>query len=355
MAKICLVSCTREKLTREAPAEQLYASPLFGKSRAFAASRFDRWFILSAKYGLLEPSQIVEPYDKTLTQMSQQERITWAQSVLEELIKRTNPGDSVALLAGTHYRDPLIPLLSERGYKITVPLEGMTIGKQLSWLNRVLSAGNRIRHLDEFYDLLVKLRHGLGGSRILKDCTGRMPWPKRGVYFVFEPNELRASDILMQRVVRVGTHAVSRGSRSTLWSRLRTHRGRASGGGNHRSSIFRLHVGAAMIEKSAGGIAVPTWGKGQSAKTDTRTLETDLERRVSEYIGRMSILWLVVGDGPGPKNDRSFIEMNSIALLAGSDGPIDLASRNWLGRFSTHEAIRRSGLWNVNYVDDHYD
>jgi len=85
----------------------------------------------------------------------------------------------------------------------------------------------RREHLDHFYELLSELEDRLGGRRTLGECHGNMSWTKRGVYFFFEPGELR-EDWRTPRVVRVGTHALKRGSRSTLWGRLRQHRGKAS-------------------------------------------------------------------------------------------------------------------------------
>jgi len=73
---------------------------------------------------------------------------------------------------------------------------------------------------------------------------------------------------------------------------------------------------------------VPTWGKGQFASSEVREVELELEKKVSEYIGRLSLLWLNVPDKPGPASDRAYIEKNSIGLLAGSNGPIDIPSKN---------------------------
>ena len=148
---------------------------------------------------------------------------------------------------------------------------------------------------------------------------------------------------------------VSRGSKATFWNRLKTHRGTEDGGGNHRASVFRLHIGDAIIKKSADKIYLPSWGQGQSVSPETRTTELELEKQVSEYIGKMSILWLDIPDAAGPASDRAFIEKNSIALLSGPEGPIDTPSGSWLGNSSTNEAIHKSGLWNVNYVGYRYD
>lgn len=64
-----------------------------------------------------------------------------------------------------------------------------------------------------------------------------------------EPGEYRTRKLHQLRIVRVGTHAVSTGSKATLWHRLRAHRGSKDGRGNHRASIFRRHAGAAMIAR----------------------------------------------------------------------------------------------------------
>src|SRR5207249_4529063 len=107
--------------------------------------------------------------------------------------------------------------------------------------------------LERFYSTLSSLALKLGGPRVLAECDGRMRWPNRGVYFFFEPGEHRAAPNGEQlRIVRVGTHAVSAGSQTTLWTRLKQHRGTGMPGdppgrGNHRGSIFRRHVGTALL------------------------------------------------------------------------------------------------------------
>jgi len=96
------------------------------------------------------------------------------------------------------------------------------------------------------YKIMGELRARLGCVR-RRECNGRMNWPKQGVYFFFESGELR-SDGLTPRVVRVGTHAVSKNSHTTLWSRLSNHQGTVkSKGGNHRGSVFRKHLGSALL------------------------------------------------------------------------------------------------------------
>jgi len=94
---------------------------------------------------------------------------------------------------------------------------------------------DRLNDLRRFYSLLSVQEVKLGGKRTLSACDGRMGWPQRGVYFFFEPGEFRSQSGEGPRLVRVGTHALNTGSRTTLWNRLSQHQGSIkSGGGNHR-------------------------------------------------------------------------------------------------------------------------
>lgn len=210
--------------------------------------------------------------------------------------------------------------------------------------------------LNRFYHLLGCLKTLPGQGRRLTDYDGRFKWPTHGVYFFQEPGEYRLEQPDTPRVVRVGTHAVSATSKSTLWSRLRAHRGSRNGGGNHRGSIFRLHVGAAMLYQDTDEVAeLSSWGVGSSAPKTVRNGELEHERRVSEWIGQMNLLWIEVPDAPGPRSMRAFIERNAIALLSNRLSPLDSPSQDWLGRNSPRVEIRSSGLWNLEHSQKGYD
>ena len=216
-------------------------------------------------------------------------------------------------------------------------------------------ATQRLDHLKQFYALLASLEERLGGARCLSDCSGYMKWPTRGIYFFMEAGEVRANIGDCPRIVRMGTHALKAGSKTKLWNRLYQHKGvTSSGGGNHRGSIFRRIVGAALIERD--GLDYPSWGKGDTAPREVRKLEQPLERTVSTVIGDMPFLWLAVEDEAGPESRRGYIERNAIALLSNYDKePIDPPSTSWLGHLSDREKVRASGLWNSNHVNEDYD
>ena len=221
----------------------------------------------------------------------------------------------------------------------------------------------RLHDIQRFYEILDKLEVSVGGKRTLEGAHGRMNWPERGVYFFFEPGEERTTSGTGLRVVRVGTHALKARSKSTLWNRLRTHRGHVGGsnpgGGNHRSSVFRLHVGTALIDRDGWPQMVASnWGMGSSAGKPVRERERPLERAVSQHIRRMPFLWIGIEDEPGPASLRGYIERNAIALLSNyyfQDTPIDPPSDTWLGHWATSDYVQRSGLWNVNHVAETHD
>ena len=218
---------------------------------------------------------------------------------------------------------------------------------------------SRREDLDRLYTLLAELEARVGGKQHLSDCTGYMDWPERGVYFFFATDERRdESDQL--RLTRLGTHAVSSGSGTSLWNRLRTHRGANSGtyegGGNHRGSVFRKRVGEALIERHDRRDEYPHWGEGSSAGRDRRLRELELERRVSDYIRDLPFLWVAIDDDPSPSSDRAYIERNAIALVSNyQKDPIDPRGDGWLGKDSPRDEITDSGLWNINHVDEQYD
>ena len=136
-APIVLVSCVKSKRDHRCRAGDMYTSALFQKMMAYAESlKPKRIFILSAKYGLLTPDDVIEPYEQTLKKMKTAERRSWAQKVISALRQCCDlEEDQFVFLAGEAYRENLVPHI--RHY--TVPMEGLAFGRQLQWLERQVS------------------------------------------------------------------------------------------------------------------------------------------------------------------------------------------------------------------------
>ena len=113
-------------------AKDLYESALFKLSFKYAKKLMaDKVFILSAKYGLLDPETVIEPYDMTLNEMPIAEVRAWAERVIVQLKKVADlEEDTFIFLAGKRYRQFLV--IEMRSFE--VPMERLRIGEQLQFL-----------------------------------------------------------------------------------------------------------------------------------------------------------------------------------------------------------------------------
>ena len=119
-------------------------SNLFKKELIYAKTLTDsnNIYILSAKYGLLNLEDIIEPYDYTLNGQSISVIKKWATMVFEQLEQVIDSSNvEIVFLAGNNYRKQLIPLLRDKfvNAHITIPTEGMGIGVQLKYYKEKLN------------------------------------------------------------------------------------------------------------------------------------------------------------------------------------------------------------------------
>lgn len=134
--KFAFVSCVRKKADQPQPAEDLYTSSWFQKASQYAKQNADQWYILSAKHGVVSPDEVIAPYDETLNEMGVDQRRAWARDVARQLEEVLQPGDQVIILAGQRYREFLLEPLHILGCDVKIPMRGLRIGEQMSWLNK---------------------------------------------------------------------------------------------------------------------------------------------------------------------------------------------------------------------------
>lgn len=135
MNRIVLISCVSQKLPQKAKTKDLYTSTLFKLNLKYAKTlQPDGIYILSAKYGLLNLEQEIEPYEKTLNKMSKSEAEQWASDVLEQIKGICSVDETeFVFLAGKKYRKYLLPHIENA----EIPLKGLRIGEQLQELKRL--------------------------------------------------------------------------------------------------------------------------------------------------------------------------------------------------------------------------
>ncbi|NDJ84415.1 MAG: hypothetical protein GYB66_00880 [Chloroflexi bacterium] len=143
MTTIALVAGSKSQQKVPALSQLLYRTPLFQKTSLYVEQHYERWYILSAKYGLLEPDTVIEPYSLSFHDLSRDERFRWARRVIERLShQRIRTHDTIAIFAGKHFQEFLIPVMEGRRFNVTVPLSGMNAAQQLRWLEHALQNEN---------------------------------------------------------------------------------------------------------------------------------------------------------------------------------------------------------------------
>ncbi|NLO21913.1 MAG: hypothetical protein GX119_07915 [Syntrophomonadaceae bacterium] len=210
----------------------------------------------------------------------------------------------------------------------------------------------RKRNLDTLYQLLENYEERVA-QRIALGELNRKLLPPGGCCFYWEPGENR-QDKGKQRIVRVESYPLEDAKRS-MYSQLIKHRGTIAGtfkgGGDHRQSLLRHHIGTALINKNRE--FCDTW-EGETANAAVRKKEHLLETMVSRVSIQMEVLVIPFKNIDAIK--LKYIEQNLIALLSNwGKKALDPPSSEWLGHYCGNVLVRDSGLWNTNGVMLKYD
>ena len=351
---VYLIPCGLTKLSSRAPAGKLYRSPRFRQQLKFVKALSATALIFSSKFGLLEPDAVIDPYDLSLSDLKETEIDHLRRICVEkliEVIRKTECEELVVLSAGDGHNSCLYNNFIKDVARLA---SGSVVFLSPGGTDTIVGEGPAIlarrRYLEDFYGQRGAFKDLIGPISFFRFPHQQLP--NNGVYFFTDWQEPSAISGSTGRIVRVGTHGVASGSKATLAQRLRAHFGLSSGAGNHRSSIFRLHVGECLVSSGLYHKEVSSWQRKLPSDTAGRDLETSLEMAVSEYIRQLN-LWILEVNGPSHKRSRrSLVEAKVIRNLTASGIILDRPSPKWIGRFSTRPQIVNSGLWNVQHVGD---
>ena len=188
-------------------------------------------------------------------------------------------------------------------------------------------------------DLTISLHQLVMGLPRLNHLTPLRSLPSNGIYLFYESDE--TTELLgsqVDRIVRVGTHRRD----GRFPGRIRQHYGRAASlRGNKNSSVFRRHVGGALLRRSN-----PSDPRLEDWLMRGGPTSEEVEVEVSRVLrSRFTFVCFRV-DTP---NDRLELESGLIALLA--HFPLGSPSTGWLGHSAESPIIRHVGLWNIQHVD----
>lgn len=136
-SRVVLISCSKSKLAKKAPARDLYTGTLFRRAVCWAEGKGYKWYVVSALYGLVQPDRELDPYDFTLKQLRTRERESWAyQVVAAELTKYVSRGSHAILLMPELYRRYIETELIKASITFENPVEHLAIGQQIRWLKQ---------------------------------------------------------------------------------------------------------------------------------------------------------------------------------------------------------------------------
>lgn len=268
---LVLIGCVKSKLDHPAPAKDLYVSALFRKERPYAESSGKPWFILSAKYGLVPPDEVIEPYDMYLKTMPAAYRARWGRTVVSQLEAAFGPvaGMTIEIHASADYVGPLSSLLSSQGARVVTPLVGLTMGSRLAWYDGVAAVGEA-QHNDagaaapqdtapapEWSGVVERLRRmdeAMSPTDFVAAGGEGLRHPGMYSWWVDPAGATTLTDGLGHRVepglIYAGLAGATRSrsgrkSGNTLWGRINgMHLG-----GRHELSTFRLSLGSVLAAR----------------------------------------------------------------------------------------------------------
>ena len=130
-----VIACGSKKRNHPAPARDMYVGSLFKNARRAAESTGLPWYIMSAKYGILRPDDIIEPYDMTYGKTTGKQ-----------------PGEIAQQLASLNVALPVWGLVPARyaavlcaavgSSSVRTPLRGLSMGMQQRAFKMISLAGN---------------------------------------------------------------------------------------------------------------------------------------------------------------------------------------------------------------------
>jgi hypothetical protein len=148
MSLLYILPCSKTKIwdittsPPEVPAHQVYKGQLFLKGKSIVHDNKGEFLILSAKYGFVEPQDMLSNYNVTFK--TKKPDVEWLKTHLPAKYHTTS---FVVVLGGSAYADVVRKVFTKS--EIILPLYGLSIGRMLQALNNKRSMKERIRDLIE--------------------------------------------------------------------------------------------------------------------------------------------------------------------------------------------------------------
>lgn len=239
-------------MTAPSRAADLFTGAAFRKARDLAIRSGKPWYVISAKFGLLHPDEVIAPYDVYLPKQSPRYRSTWGDWVVVQLGERHQlHGAVVEAHAGSAYCEPLVGPLAAAGATLVQPLAGLRLGERLAWYSGagddehapVAAPAPDVSWLLDERNAVTPADF-LAAGRVAADRPGLYTWwvDADGAHPLSAGLGHRIAPGLIYAGRAGGTRPNGASSTNTLWGRLAT----MHLGGNREFSTFRLTLTACL-------------------------------------------------------------------------------------------------------------
>jgi cytoplasmic iron level regulating protein YaaA (DUF328/UPF0246 family) len=145
---LVIVPCGRSKIWKKqphlgpTPAREAYTGAPFKVNREYAERVGDRWVILSAKYGFVEPTTLITQYEVTFKKKSTN---PVSSSVLKKQIAELGllEFDQLIALGGNEYRSVVEGAFAGINVKLIFPFSGLTVGRAMQAVKQDIARRSR--------------------------------------------------------------------------------------------------------------------------------------------------------------------------------------------------------------------
>ena len=147
MCTLVVVPCGKRKIWDRNPtagptkAKDAYIGAPFKVNREYAEKYGDRWIILSAKYGFIDPYFMI-PRNYNVTFKDASTDPIGVMKLKEQITHKTlDTFDTVVVLGGLDYADVVSLAFSDIEVKIKTPVAGLPLGRAMGVVRRAIDEG----------------------------------------------------------------------------------------------------------------------------------------------------------------------------------------------------------------------
>ncbi len=155
----------------------------------------DKWFILSAKYGLIEPENKISPYDIKIDDLKDEAKNKWVKEVSKKLKLIIDKDQPIVFLGDSKYFEDISIILRKTNITTFIPFKHISHNHRVDWLSQNLNGSLRNNHLKRLYDLLFQADFKGNFQFKFSDFQKEKKLPKKGIYIFTRKETAQANHV----------------------------------------------------------------------------------------------------------------------------------------------------------------